>query len=955
MVAAPPPAGVPQAMASADGAALLPGAVGADPQPQGAQGLRSQSERPQHPTRTRPNRRRTTSFYGLRADGSVQRPSADEEPAPTLQQGNPFRFMNQQSQSAWSLFQELDTNGSGGLDLEEVAQLAQKLQVQMSRREIKQAFAEMDTDRDGDVAFSEFSKWWQEVKEIDRRRVRRLVRDAFVKLDKDHTGCIHKPEFAQMLKGKTRRQLHLLGEPVDLDDDWALLHRKRIETHGEESLTDDLPVTFDDFETWWKTRNGIDDPDIPVLPEYMTKMVNELASFDPSLMVKAAQRRRALQLGGGQPDSTARKTPADHWDFLRPRLKLLVEMEKKWGDLREIYKSHTSSYFEDNPLPKWIRDPESSFSAAWDITQLVFLVYVSFSVPFRACFSVDLEFGSGMFWFDSIVDLYFIVDLVLNFRTSYRKPDGTHEEMPRAIADHYLRGWFIIDFVSCIPVQYIQYAVQGCIEGCTEERNGSSVKALRALRLARMSKMLRLARLKRILLRYRDSFQNLMQYMSMYFLVAMICFSAHMLSCFFYLVGDQWEECNWVSPDTAGNENGPICDENENRLHGWVFMEWGEAVEAGRIPAGTRYLTSMYYIFNALEPHFRTEAELVFAVVAELVMALIYGALAGVISTIMMGTRGNEQESQRKLQSLRTWMHGHKFTKKMQTTVIHYFQQIWSTRAMFDQVQLVDDMPPSMSAEVTTFLYLRFLETIPLFRGLGREVLFKLCHSVTPMLALKGQTLIEEGQPGSEMYLLMSGEVEVSQQHCVLGYLSEGSFFGEIPVLSQDEPEAGVRTRTVKAVTECDLCYVTRAVIRELRDQYPELQARLNRFAQTGAAKRKAAAPKRSTAHPAPTRLPAIRDPPAAALPRTGQPEGKAPGVSAKAVRERVEARLAQAVRKGCFIAQFPMRCSDLRAVAAQEAEVKAAMAAAHERHLASTNTKLAKVMELERRILPAA
>jgi len=34
---------------------------------------------------------------------------------------------------------------------------------------------------------------------------------------------------------------------------------------------------------------------------------------------------------------------------------------------------------------------------------------------------------------------------------------------------------------------------------------------------------------------------------------------------------------------------------------------------------------------------------------------------------------------------------------------------------------------------------------------------------------------------------------------------------------------------------------------------------------------------------------------------------------------------------------------------------VKAAMAAAHERHLASTNTKLAKVMELERRILPAA
>ena len=43
---------------------------------------------------------------------------------------------------------------------------------------------------------------------------------------------------------------------------------------------------------------------------------------------------------------------------------------------------------------------------------------------------------------------------------------------------------------------------------------------------------------------------------------------------------------------------------------------------------------------------------------------------------------------------------------------------------------------------------------------------------------------MEEGQPGRELYMLMQGELEVfkNDEHKVphrLGFLSEGSFFGE--------------------------------------------------------------------------------------------------------------------------------------------------------------------------------
>lgn len=253
----------------------------------------------------------------------------------------------------------------------------------------------------------------------------------------------------------------------------------------------------------------------------------------------------------------------------------------------------------------------------------------------------------------------------------------------------------------------------------------------------------------------------------------------------------------------------------------------------------------MYYVFNALEPHFQTIGEKGFAVFANLVMGIIYGALAGVISTIMMGMKGNDQEVSNKLRSMRTWMAEKNVPKVLQSSIMQYFNQLWSARSLFDEASVLAEMPPTMAAEVSTFLYRDFLATIPLFKGLSEEILYRLCEKVVPMLALKQGVIIQEGQPGTEMYLLMSGEVEVSKKETptstksqVLGFLSEGSFFGEIPVLSESEPGSEIRTRTVKAVTESELCYLRRDDVKELMKVYPELQARIMSFAHVGLCKR---------------------------------------------------------------------------------------------------------------------
>ena len=64
-----------------------------------------------------------------------------------------------------------------------------------------------------------------------------------------------------------------------------------------------------------------------------------------------------------------------------------------------------------------------------------------------------------MWWINKTVDMFFLFDMGLQFflKAKVRQPDGsmktlrTHKE----IARNYFRGWFMIDFVSIVPIDVI--------------------------------------------------------------------------------------------------------------------------------------------------------------------------------------------------------------------------------------------------------------------------------------------------------------------------------------------------------------------------------------------------------------------------------------------------------------------------------------------------------------------
>jgi hypothetical protein len=55
------------------------------------------------------------------------------------------------------------------------------------------------------------------------------------------------------------------------------------------------------------------------------------------------------------------------------------------------------------------------------------------------------------------VDVTFIVDILINFRTTYVNRNDEVVSHPRKIAIHYLRGWFVIDLVAAIPFDLLLF------------------------------------------------------------------------------------------------------------------------------------------------------------------------------------------------------------------------------------------------------------------------------------------------------------------------------------------------------------------------------------------------------------------------------------------------------------------------------------------------------------------
>jgi CRP/FNR family transcriptional regulator, cyclic AMP receptor protein len=112
------------------------------------------------------------------------------------------------------------------------------------------------------------------------------------------------------------------------------------------------------------------------------------------------------------------------------------------------------------------------------------------------------------------------------------------------------------------------------------------------------------------------------------------------------------------------------------------------------------------------------------------------------------------------------------------------------------------------------------LKRAPLFRNLSRGDLVALAKVTEDLEVAQGKVLAREGDIGSEFFVIVDGEVEVTKDGRELRRLGAGDFFGEIALI-WDSPR---RTATVTAATPLRFFVLTRQSFRSLVDHQPEIE-----------------------------------------------------------------------------------------------------------------------------------
>jgi CRP/FNR family cyclic AMP-dependent transcriptional regulator len=113
---------------------------------------------------------------------------------------------------------------------------------------------------------------------------------------------------------------------------------------------------------------------------------------------------------------------------------------------------------------------------------------------------------------------------------------------------------------------------------------------------------------------------------------------------------------------------------------------------------------------------------------------------------------------------------------------------------------------------------IELLKRVPLFAGCSKGELRELALVADELDLKEGRTLVREGRPGREFFVLVDGTVRVSREGRKLAELGAGEWFGEIALLTNTP-----RTATVTSTSPLRVLVITDRSFRNVVERMPTI------------------------------------------------------------------------------------------------------------------------------------
>ncbi len=114
---------------------------------------------------------------------------------------------------------------------------------------------------------------------------------------------------------------------------------------------------------------------------------------------------------------------------------------------------------------------------------------------------------------------------------------------------------------------------------------------------------------------------------------------------------------------------------------------------------------------------------------------------------------------------------------------------------------------------------LELLRRAPLFEGFAEHELAEIAARAEEIEVPAGAVLVREGDPGDELFVIVSGSIRVESNGAVLTTLWPGDFMGEIALI-----DGGPRTATAICDQPARLIVLRRDAFQDALDRHPSVQ-----------------------------------------------------------------------------------------------------------------------------------
>ncbi|CAG11638.1 unnamed protein product, partial [Tetraodon nigroviridis] len=463
-------------------------------------------------------------------------------------------------------------------------------------------------------------------------------------------------------------------------------------------------------------------------------------------------------------------------------------------------------------IQKWTILHYSPFKAVWDWVILLLVIYTAIFTPYSATFLLSDQEETAMQTcgyscspldvVDFIVDIMFVVDIIINFRTTYVNSNEEVVTQSSRIAVHYLKGWFLIDMVAAIPFDLLIFRSEDEVL-----RGGGEGETTTLIGLLKTARLLRLVRVARKLDRYSEYGAAVL-----FLLMCTFALIAHWLACIWYAIGNVERSTSagigWL--DNLGEQLG---------------KRYNDSVLGSGPSTRDKYVTALYFTFSSLtsvgfgnvSPN--TNSEKIFSICVMLIGALMYASIFGNVSAIIQRLYSGTARYHTQMIRVREFIRFHQIPNPLRQRLEEYFQHEWSYTNGIDMNAVLKGFPECLQADICLHLNRTLLQNCKAFKGSTKGCLKALAMRFKTTHAPPGDTLVHAGDLISALYFISRGSIEILKGRVVVAILGKNDIFGE-PINLSVLP--GKSRADVRALTYCDLHKISREDMLEVLDMYPE-------------------------------------------------------------------------------------------------------------------------------------